>query len=129
MGEFRIQSGTDVVRLRRLIFALAAENGFSVLKQTKLVTAASELARNVVKYGGGGILRWEVMTSPVTLGLRLIFVDHGPGIDDLDLALTDGRSSGGGLGLGLPGARRLVDEFSIASTSGGGTRIEVVLWR
>ena len=129
MDELPIQSGDDVVRVRQQVRTAAAENGLSLVDQTKLVTAASELARNTVVYGGGGVARVEAVTSPKgRAGVRLQFVDEGPGIPDLDLALTDGWTSGSGLGLGLSGARRLVDEFELDSKPGSGTSVTVVKW-
>ena len=129
MDEVPIQTGDDVVRVRQQVRVTAAENGLSLVDQTKLVTAASELARNTLVYGGGGVARIEVVKSPTgRAGIRLDFVDEGPGIPDIDLALTDGWTSGNGLGLGLSGARRLVDEFELHSKPGEGTRVVVVKW-
>jgi serine/threonine-protein kinase RsbT len=108
---------------------VAAKTGLSLVDQTKVVTAASELARNALVYGGGGLARVEVVTSALgKSGVRIGFTDEGPGITDLDLALTDGWSSGAGLGLGLSGARRLVDEFELTSKPGTGTSVVVVKW-
>jgi len=118
-----------VVRARQAVRAWAVELGFSLVDQTKLVTAASELARNTVVYGGGGTLRMEVLEDGARSGLRLVFEDAGPGIPDLERALKDGYTTGGGLGLGLGGARRLVNEFAIHSAPGEGTRITVVKWK
>ena len=103
--------------------------GFSLVDQTKMVTAASELARNALIYGGGGLLRWSILEEGSKRGLRLSFEDQGPGIPNLDLALTDGWSSGSGLGLGLTGSRRLVNEFEIESTVGAGTRVVITRWK
>jgi len=129
MDELPLQSGDDVVRVRQHVRTAAAKHGLSLVDQTKLVTAASELARNTVVYGGGGVARVEEVTSPTgRSGVRLQFVDEGPGIPDLDLALTDGWTSGSGLGLGLSGARRLVDEFELTSKTGEGTSVTVVKW-
>jgi serine/threonine-protein kinase RsbT len=129
MPELPIQSGDDVVRVRQQVRVLAAENGLSLVDQTKLVTAASELARNALVHGGGGLARVEVVRSANGKnGIRIDFVDEGPGIPDIDLALTDGWTSGGGLGLGLSGARRLVDEFELSSKAGGGTSVVVTKW-
>jgi serine/threonine-protein kinase RsbT len=117
------------VRVRQQVRVLAAENGLSLVDQTKLVTAASELARNALVHGGGGLARVEVVRSANGKnGIRIDFVDEGPGIPDIDLALTDGWTSGGGLGLGLSGARRLVDEFELSSKAGGGTSVVVTKW-
>ena len=129
MDELPIQSGDDVVRVRQQVRGAAAANGLSLVDQTKLVTAASELARNTLVHGGGGTARIEVVKSPNgRTGVKLYFTDEGPGIADVDLALTDGWTSGAGLGLGLSGARRLVDEFELNSKPGAGTSVVVVKW-
>ena len=129
MDELPIQSGDDVVRVRQHVRILAAKSGLSLVDQTKVVTAASELARNALVYGGGGMARVEVVTSATGRnGVRVDFTDDGPGIGDVDLALTDGWTSGGGLGLGLSGARRLVDEFELTSKAGAGTSVVIVKW-
>ena len=129
MDELPIQSGDDVVRVRQLVRTAAANNGLSLVDQTKLVTAASELARNTLVHGGGGVAQVEVVKSASgRAGVKLYFTDAGPGIPDIDLALTDGWSTGNGLGLGLSGARRLVDEFELTSKPGTGTSVAVVKW-
>ena len=129
MDELPIRSGDDVVRVRQQVRTTAAENGLSLVDQTKLVTAASELARNTLVHGGGGTARVEVVKSANgRKGVKLHFTDEGPGIADIGLALTDGWTSGNGLGLGLSGARRLVDEFELSSQPGSGTRVMVVKW-
>jgi len=129
MDELPIQSGDDVVRVRQHVRGAAAGNGLSLVDQTKLVTAASELARNTLVHGGGGIARVEVVKSAAgRTGIKLHFTDEGPGIADIDLALRDGWSSGTGLGLGLSGSRRLVDEFELSSKPGEGTTVVVVKW-
>jgi len=129
MDELPIRTGDDVVRVRQQVRVVAAKSGLSLVEQTKVVTAASELARNALVHGGGGLARVEVVTSALgKSGIRIDFVDEGPGIADVDLALTDGWSSGDGLGLGLSGARRLVDEFELTSKPGGGTSVVVVKW-
>jgi len=129
MDELPIRSGDDVVRVRQQVRTAAADNGLSLVDQTKLVTAASELARNTLVHGGGGTARVEVVKSASgRTGVKLHFSDEGPGIADLNLALTDGWSSGNGLGLGLSGARRLVDEFELTSQPGTGTSVTVVKW-
>src|SRR5271166_418358 len=116
MDEFPIQSGDDVVRVRQHVRITAAGNGLSLVDQTKLVTAASELARNTLIHGHGGAARVEVVKSASgRVGIKLYFTDEGPGIPDIELALTDGWTTGTGLGLGLSGARRLVDEFELTS--------------
>jgi serine/threonine-protein kinase RsbT len=129
MDELPIQSGDDVVRVRQQVRVVAADSGLSLVDQTKLVTAASELARNTLVHGGGGTARVEVVKSANGRnGVRIGFADEGPGIPDIDLALTDGWTSGAGLGLGLSGARRLVDEFELTSKAGRGTTVVVVKW-
>jgi serine/threonine-protein kinase RsbT len=129
MDELPIRSGDDVVRVRQQVRNTAAENGLSLVDQTKLVTAASELARNTLVHGGGGTALVEVVKSPSgRAGVKLRFTDEGPGIADIGLALTDGWSSGTGLGLGLSGSRRLVDEFELSSQPGAGTCVVVVKW-
>lgn len=124
-----LRAEDDVVRARQAVRSWAVEMGFSLVDQTKLVTAASELARNTVVYGGGGTLRMEALEDRGRNGLRLVFADEGPGIPDVETALRDGYTTGGGLGLGLGGARRLVNEFAIESTPGQGTRVTVVKWK
>jgi serine/threonine-protein kinase RsbT len=129
MDELRIQSGDDVVRVRQQVRTSAADSGLSLVDQTKLVTAASELARNTLVHGGGGVAQVEVVKSATgRTGVKVAFTDQGPGIADIDLALTDGWSSGTGLGLGLSGARRLVDEFDLNSKPGAGTSVAIVKW-
>jgi len=129
MDELPIRTGDDVVRVRQQVRVVAAKSGLSLVDQTKVVTAASELARNALVHGGGGLARVDVVTSALGRnGIRVGFTDEGPGIADVDLALTDGWSSGDGLGLGLSGARRLVDEFELTSKPGGGTSVVVIKW-
>lgn len=123
-----IRSGDDVVRVRQAVRTAAVELGFSLVDQTKLVTAASELARNTIDYGRGGDCELQVVHSGERVGLRLVFKDGGPGIADVEQALRDGYTTGNGLGMGLGGARRLVDEFHIESTVGVGTTIVVTRW-
>jgi serine/threonine-protein kinase RsbT len=124
-----VRAEPDVVLVRQTVRAWATSLGFSLVDQTKLVTAASELARNTVVYGGGGTLTLEALEEGARRGLRLRFADEGPGITDLALALTDGYTTGGGLGLGLSGARRLSNEFDIDSAPGRGTRVTIARWR
>lgn len=122
-------SEQDIVAARQAIRKAAQQIGFSIVDQTKIVTAASELARNALVYGGGGILTWELMSENGRPGLRLTVSDKGPGIENLALAMKDGWTSGTGLGLGLPGAKRLVNEFDIASQPGLGTTVIVTRWK
>lgn len=124
-----LQTSEDIVRARQAVRTWAIEAGFSLVDQTKIVTAASELARNTIDYGGGGHVVFELLNETGKRGVRLTFEDQGPGIPNIELALTDGWTSGGGLGLGLSGARRLSNEFSIESTPGKGTRIVIARWK
>jgi serine/threonine-protein kinase RsbT len=124
-----VRTEHDIVLARQHVRKLTQELAFGLVDQTKMVTAASELARNAVIYGGGGEMRWEVLDDGGRRGLRLHFVDQGPGIPDLDKALTDGWTSGTGMGLGLSGARRLVNQFEIDSAPGRGTRVTVTRWK
>jgi serine/threonine-protein kinase RsbT len=119
----------DVVRVRQAVRTRAVGIGFSLVEQTKIVTAASEIARNTVDYGGGGTLSIEVLREGARRGVRLTFTDEGPGIPDLERAMTDGYTSGNGLGLGLSGAKRLCNEFDIKSKAGQGTVVTLARWR
>ncbi|MBV9823137.1 MAG: anti-sigma regulatory factor [Actinobacteria bacterium] len=123
-----ITADEDVVRVRQAVRVLAVSAKLSLVDQTKLVTAASELARNTLIYGGGGTASLELVVDGRRSGVRATFIDEGPGIPDVDLALTDGWTSGSGLGLGLSGARRLVDGFVLDTEPGRGTRVEIVKW-
>jgi len=124
-----LRSDEDVVALRKHVRERAVAIALSLVDQTKLVTAASELARNTLKYGGGGTVYLDALEDGFRKGVGLIFVDNGPGIPDLEMALRDGYTTGGGLGLGLGGSKRLVDEFDIESRSGEGTAVSVVKWK
>jgi serine/threonine-protein kinase RsbT len=124
-----LRSSDDIVRVRRIVREWAVSLGFSLVDQTKVVTAASELARNVIDYGGGGDFRVESLNNDARRGLRLTFSDEGPGIVDMEQAMKDGFTTGGGLGLGLGGAKRLVNEFLIDSKPGRGTTVVVVRWK
>lgn len=124
-----LRSPNDIVLARQLVRRAAQEAGLSLVDQTKIVTAASELARNTLVYGLGGEMTVQVLQEETRQGVRLSFVDQGPGIADLDLALTDGWTSGKGLGMGLSGARRLVNEFEIHSRVGEGTRVTIARWK
>ncbi|HET9580055.1 MAG TPA: anti-sigma regulatory factor [Usitatibacter sp.] len=127
--DLPLRSGEDVVRLRQAVRERAVAAGFSLVDQTKIVTAASEIGRNTVQYGGGGVARISVIVNGTRRGVRLEFSDQGPGIADLRLALQDGYTTGTGLGLGLSGAKRLCDEFDIQSEPGKGTRVSLVRWK
>jgi serine/threonine-protein kinase RsbT len=122
-------SEKDIVAARQAIRKAAQQIGFSIVDQTKIVTAASELARNALVYGGGGVLAWETVVDNGKQGLQLTVSDEGPGIEDMTLAMKDGWTSGSGLGLGLPGAKRLVNDFKITSKRGVGTTVIVTRWK
>ncbi|MCJ2136424.1 anti-sigma regulatory factor [Methylobacterium sp. J-026] len=124
-----IRTSDDVVRVRQAVRVRAVGIGLGLVDQTKIITAASELARNTLDYGGGGEVRLDVMQEGARRGLRLSFVDQGPGIPDIARALTDHYTTGGGLGLGLGGAKRLSNEFHIESTPGVGTRVTIARWK
>ncbi len=124
-----VRSGDDVVRVRQRVRALAVEIGLGLVDQTKIITAASELARNTLDYGGGGDVLLEIVQAGMRKGLRLTFEDQGPGIADIEQAMTDRFTTGGGLGLGLGGAKRLSNEFHIESTPGSGTRVTIARWK
>lgn len=128
-GRHPLSSEHDVVAARQLLRKITQELKFSLVDQTKLVTAASELSRNTLIHGRGGLMRWEVVEANARRGLRLHFEDQGPGIADISLALTDGWTSGSGMGLGLPGSKRLVNEFEIESVPGQGTRVSITKWK
>ena len=124
-----IRSSEDVVGVRQAVRQRAVELGFNLVDQTKIVTAASELARNTLTYGGGGIVRLECLEEGARRGLRLVFEDEGPGIPNIELAMKDGYTTGGGMGLGLGGAKRLSSDFSIESKVGAGTRVTITRWK
>ncbi len=124
-----IQSANDIIAARQAVRHWAGTQGFSLVEQTKMVTAASELARNALEHGGGGEMRVEVLNEGARKGLRLTFKDEGPGISNIELAMKDGYSTAGGLGLGLSGAKRLVNEFEIASEPDKGTKVIVTRWK
>lgn len=128
-SRLELRSQNDVVVVRQAVRGLAVEIGLSLVDQTKIVTAASELARNTVIYGGGGWAILERVAEGARNGIRLLFEDHGPGIADIERALQDGYTTGNGLGLGLGGARRLASEFSVESTPGVGTRVMITRWK
>lgn len=127
-GTQPVRAEQDVVLARQAARKLATECGMRLIDLTKMVTAVSELARNTVVYGGGGDMDWQILDENGRVGLRLTFRDEGPGIPDLKLAMTDGWTSGGGLGLGLTGAKRLVEEFELETEPGKGTRITITRW-
>lgn len=124
-----VSSSEDVVTVRRAVRTKAIDLGFSLVDQTKIVTAASELARNTFLHGGGGVVHLETLQRNGRAGIRLVFEDKGPGIADIDLAMKDGHTTGNGLGLGLGGSKRLVNEFEIWSRVGEGTRVTVIRWK
>jgi serine/threonine-protein kinase RsbT len=128
-GSLPLRSEADIVGSRQKVRALTQQLKFSLVDQTKMITAASELSRNTVVHGGGGEMHWELLDDGLRRGLRLLFEDQGPGIADIKLALTDGWTSGGGMGLGLPGSKRLVHEFDLKSVPGEGTRVSIIRWK
>lgn len=124
-----VRTSAEVVSVRHLVRKFAVELGFTLVEQTKVVTAASELARNMVDYGGGGTVKVEALDDGIRKGLRLTFEDRGPGIPDISTALRDGFTTGSGMGLGLGGAKRLSNEFQISSTPGEGTTVAITRWK
>ena len=128
-GESPLRSEHDIVLARQQVRKLTQELKFSLVDQTKMVTAASELARNALIYGKGGAMLWEILQVESRIGLKLLFADEGPGIPNMDLAMTDGWTSGNGLGMGLTGAKRLVNEFEIDSKVNAGTRVTITRWK
>jgi serine/threonine-protein kinase RsbT len=128
-GTMPLRSEQDIILSRQAVRKLTQELAFSLVEQTKFITAASELARNTLVYGGGGEMRWELVTQGIRKGLRLHFEDKGPGIADVEQALQDGFTSGRGLGMGLGGSKRLVNEFEIRTAPGEGTCVSVTRWK
>jgi serine/threonine-protein kinase RsbT len=128
-GTLELRVEQDIVKARQLVRQYAQQSGFNLVDQTKLVTAASELARNTVKHGGGGAMTIEALLVESRRGIRICFEDQGPGIEDIGLAMTDGWTSGGGLGLGLTGSKRLSNEFELDSVPGRGTRVTIARWK
>lgn len=127
--ELKIMSEHDILTARRIIRKLSSEISFSILEETKIQTAASELIRNMLYYAGEGIVLFKILNNNNKLGLSIEFIDKGPGIEDIDLALKEGYSSHNGLGIGLPGSRRLVNQFTITSEKGKGTKIKIIRWK
>ena len=128
-GEIRIDSEIDIVTARRVILEVGTALSFGITDVTRIVTAASELARNTMVHAGSGVMRWRVLEQDGATGIELVFEDQGPGIANVEQALEKGFSTGRGLGMGLPGAQRLMDEMKIESTVGGGTTVLVRKWR
>jgi len=128
-GTLPLQSEQHIVASRQVVRALCQDLKLSLVDLTKMVTAASELSRNTLIHGGGGQMRWEFVERNARRGLQLHFEDEGPGIADMTLAMSDGWTSGSGMGLGLPGSKRLVNDFEIASTPGAGTRVSITKWK
>jgi serine/threonine-protein kinase RsbT len=128
-GTLPLLTEQNIVASRQMVRALCQDLKLSLVDQTKMITAASELSRNTLIHGGGGRMRWEFVERNGRRGLLLHFEDEGPGIPDLGLALTDGWTSGSGMGLGLPGSKRLVNDFEVASTVGQGTRVSITKWK
>jgi serine/threonine-protein kinase RsbT len=127
--QHEIRSENDIVRVRQLVRNGCVQLGFSLVDQTKMVTAASELARNTLVHGGGGLVRLELLQDGIRRGIRLTFEDKGPGIPDVQQALRDGFTTGSGLGLGLGGAKRLCNEFRVESSPGEGTHVTIARWK
>jgi serine/threonine-protein kinase RsbT len=127
-GDVAIDSESNIVHARRVVRTITSEVGFGVTDVTRIVTAASELTRNIFHYAGTGTMTWRILNSGGKVGVELIFEDHGPGISDIEQALQPGYSTRGGLGMGLPGAKRLMDEMEIRSEPGKGTRVIVRKW-
>jgi serine/threonine-protein kinase RsbT len=127
--SMELRSSEDIVLIRQAVRKKAIALGFGLVDQTKFVTASSELARNTIDYGGGGTVSLDVVQNDRRSGIRLVFEDQGPGIPDIDLALTDGFTSGNGMGLGLGGAKRLSHEFEISSEPGSGTKVTILRWK
>lgn len=127
--QIAVREQHDIVTVRQVVRGWSLNLGLGLVDLTKLVTAASEIARNTLEYGGGGTLQLEELRDGLRQGVRLVFEDQGPGIPDIERAMTDGYSTGTGMGLGLGGTRRLVDEFDIASTPGAGTRVTITKWK
>jgi serine/threonine-protein kinase RsbT len=128
-GEIRIGAEVDIITARKVVRELASQAGFGLTDVTRIVTAASELARNVFRYAGTGVLRWRKIDTVTGTGVEFIFEDFGPGIADVDQAMQEGFTTSGGLGVGLPGAKRLMDEFQIRSEPGKGTVVKISKWR
>ena len=128
-GVMPLLSEADIVASRQLVRTVAQKIKLSLVDQTKIITAASELSRNTLVHGGGGQMRWEQLTEGIRQGLRLHFEDTGPGIADIKAAMSDGWTSGGGMGLGLPGSKRLVNEFTLVSEPGKGTTVSITKWK
>lgn len=128
-GTLPLESEQHIVATRQTVRSLCQLLKFSLVEQTKMITAASELSRNTLIHGGGGRMRWEVLEAGAKMGLALHFEDEGPGIADMKLAMTDGWTSGGGMGLGLPGSKRLVSDFTVDSAPGKGTRVSITKWK
>lgn len=124
-----VRGSGEVVGVRHLVRRFAVEQGFTLVEQTKIVTAASELARNMIDYGGGGTMQADMLEDGIRRGVRLVFEDQGPGIPDIAAALRDGFTTGAGMGLGLGGSRRLSNEFDIRSAPGEGTRVTITRWK
>ena len=128
-GSLPVKGEADIILSRQAVRKLTQALKFSLVDQTKMITAASELSRNTLVYGGGGAMRWEVLSDGRRQGLRLHFEDQGPGIPDVEQAMVDGWTSGKGLGLGLSGSKRLVNEFEIRTAPGAGTRVSITRWK
>jgi serine/threonine-protein kinase RsbT len=128
-GEVRINSEGDIIAARKTVRSAATQLGFGITDVTRIVTAASELTRNIYSYAGSGVLRWRALDSSGRIGIELTFADNGPGIPDIEQAMETGYTTSGGLGMGLPGAKRLMDDMDIHSAVGSGTTVTVRKWQ
>jgi serine/threonine-protein kinase RsbT len=128
-GEVSIEDESHIITVRKSVREVATRLGFGLTDVTRIITAASELARNIYTYAGTGEMHWRVLDNGINVGIELIFVDHGPGIADIDQVMQEGYSTSGGLGMGLPGSKRLMDEFEIQSSAGLGTTVTVRKWK
>jgi serine/threonine-protein kinase RsbT len=128
-GEVSIDDESHIITVRKSVREVATRLGFGLTDVTRIITAASELARNIYTYAGSGVMHWRVLDAGTNTGIELTFIDHGPGIANLDQVMQEGYSTSGGLGMGLPGSKRLMDEFEIHSTAGLGTTVTVKKWK
>jgi len=128
-GEMKIQLEGDIVAVRKTVRNVTTQIGFGITDVTRVVTAASELARNIVLYAGSGVMQWNVLTSRDGIGIELSFIDNGPGISNISLAMQEGYTTSGGLGMGLPGSKRLMDELEVQSEPGKGTKVMIRKWK
>ena len=128
-GEVAINSESDIVVVRKTVRNISSQMGFGITDVTRIVTAASELARNVFLYAGSGVMQWQILEERDRMGIQLAYIDHGPGIANISLVMQEGYTTSGGLGMGLPGSKRLMDELAVESESGKGTRVTARKWK